>query len=94
MEKYLKAFLVLRAIDFPKTHDIDRVVALLPAGIKVSLTLEQRRRLTAHATALRYPGDYVPVTLVEARKSVALARKVRREMRWLLPKAALRRRRQ
>ena len=31
IEKYLKALLVLRAIDFPKTHDLEKLVSLLPA---------------------------------------------------------------
>ena len=93
VEKYLKAFLVLKAIYFPKTHDIEKVVALLPAGISVSLKTEEQRRLTAHATELRYPGDYSPVTLAEARQSVAIARRIRREVRRLLPRGALRRKR-
>jgi HEPN domain-containing protein len=29
VEKYLKAFLVLEGIDFPKTHDIGKISALL-----------------------------------------------------------------
>jgi len=30
VEKYLKAFLVLKEIDFPKTHDIEKILALFP----------------------------------------------------------------
>lgn len=30
VEKYLKALLTLKAIDFPKTHNIAELVALLP----------------------------------------------------------------
>jgi HEPN domain-containing protein len=93
VEKYLKAYLVFASIDFPKTHDVERLVALLPRGVEVSLSAEQQRRLTEHATVLRYPGNYPPIVHAEARKTVALARRVRREVRAHLPKAALRRRR-
>jgi HEPN domain-containing protein len=91
IEKYLKAFLVFESIDFPKTHDIERLVAMSPSRLKVSLTFEQQRRMTEYATVMRYPGKYPPLVLAEARKAVALARRVRREVRRLLPKAALRR---
>jgi hypothetical protein len=63
----------------------------LPAGAEPSLTAQQQERLTDYATAGRYPDDEEPVTLAEARKAVAAARRVRREMRRLLPRAALRR---
>jgi HEPN domain-containing protein len=33
VEKYLKAFLVYKGIDFPRTHDVERLVALLPESI-------------------------------------------------------------
>ena len=37
----------------------------------------------------RYPGDYEPITLTEARRAVILARSVRRQVRRWLPKPAL-----
>jgi cell wall assembly regulator SMI1 len=40
-------------------------------------------------TVTRYPGDYEPITLAEARKAVTLARRVRRELRRHLPGQAL-----
>ena len=83
-EKYVKAVLVLAGIDFPKTHDIEEIVALLPVGIKLSMTVEQQRRLTRYATVARYPG-WGEIPLVEARRAVALARGVRREVRRRLP---------
>jgi len=54
---------------------------------------EEQRRLTTYATVTRYPGDYEPISLAEARRAIALARRVRREVRRLLPSSALRRRR-
>lgn len=92
VEKYLKACLVFASIDFPRTHEVERLVALLPRRAAFSLSREQQRRLTEYATVLRYPGDYPPIALAEAKKSVALARRARRETRRVLPRAALRRR--
>ena len=89
VEKYLKAFLVLKEIDFPKTHDIEKILALLPEDDRVTLSVEEQRTLTNYATVTRYPGDYEPVTLSEAKKAVRLARRVRRHLRTLLPKTVL-----
>jgi HEPN domain-containing protein len=93
VEKYLKAFLTARGIDFPKTHDIGELIALMPRGVRVGLSVDEQRRLTAYATITRYPGDYDPVSLAEARRAVALARRVRAAVRRLLPRKALRSRR-
>ena len=53
VEKYLKAFLVLEGIDFPKAHDIGKISALLPPRIRVSLTVEEHIQLTNYATVMR-----------------------------------------
>jgi len=39
VEKYLKAFLVWKGIDFPKTHDIEHLVSLLPENIWLRLSI-------------------------------------------------------
>ena len=92
VEKYLKALLVFRSTPFPKTHDIESLVALLPRRTKLELPLQEQRDLTVYATALRYP-DYPEVSLAKARKAVAIARRVRKNVRRLLPRAALLRKR-
>lgn len=92
-EKYLKAFLVLKGVDFPRNHDIETLVARLPEGIDVGLSATEQRRLTTYATVTRYPGDYEPISLEEARQTVRIARRVRRAIRRHLPKAALGKRR-
>jgi hypothetical protein len=38
---------------------------------------------------MRYPGDYVPISLAEARAAVKSDRRVRRQVRKRLPKEAL-----
>jgi HEPN domain-containing protein len=89
VEKYIKAFLVVKGIDFPRTHDIEHLVSLLPENIWLRLSIEEQRRLTAYATVTRYPGDYEPIPLTEAQQIVKLTRRVRKEMRELLPKTIL-----
>jgi len=88
-EKYLKALLVLDSIDFPKIHDIGELIVLLPHGVAVGVSVEQQRRLTSYATVTRYPGDYEPISLTEARKAVEVAQRIRDEIRSLLPKEIL-----
>lgn len=92
-EKYLKALLAFFGIDFPKTHDIGVLTGLLEGKAEIDLTVEEQRRLISYATMTRYPGDYEPVTVREARRAVRLARRVRKAARALLPKDVLRRRR-
>lgn len=87
-EKYLKAILVLHQIPFPKTHDIKEIALLLPSGVNVSLSGEEMDILTDYAAPARYPG-WREISMAEARRAIALARRVRREVRKLLPKAAL-----
>lgn len=90
IEKYQKALLVSNMIDFPKTHDLNALARRLPGPLLHLLTDEQRRVLTEYATVMRYPGDYVPISSKEAKEAVRLARRVRREIRAVLPKEVLR----
>ena len=91
VEKYLKALLVFRATPFPKTHDIRVLTALLPPRLRPKLQSRVKDRLTEYATVMRYPGAGTDIPLAEARKAVALARRLRKEVRRHLPRAALRR---
>ena len=90
-EKYLKSYLLFKGIDFPKTHDIRELVARAE-GLEAGLSREDSRALTIYATTTRYPGDYEPISLAEARHAVALARKVRGTVRKKLPKSVLKKR--
>ena len=93
VERYLKAILVLEGIDFPKTHVIKDVIALLPARFRPTLDETEQDTLTGYATGLRYPEVYHPISLTEARRAVAIARRVRRELRRYLPRSVTRLRR-
>lgn len=91
VEKYIKALLVFRATAFPKTHNIHVLRALLPPNLRPKLVKKIQDRLTDYAAILRYPESGLDVSLTEARQAVAIARRVRREVRKHLPRAALRR---
>jgi HEPN domain-containing protein len=90
VEKYLKAVLVSELIECPKTHDLETLIALVPARLRPRLTAEEQRRLTAYATVGRYPG-WRDVPLAEARRAVTLARRARNDLRARLPRGASRR---
>jgi HEPN domain-containing protein len=91
VEKYLKALLTFAAIDVPRTHDIEELVARASPIVSVGLSVQEQRRLTVYGTVTRYPGDYEPVSIAEARRAVALARRVRREVRRALPRTVVQR---
>lgn len=89
VEKYLKALLVTQNLEFPKTHDLGELLVLLPARLRPSLDDEEQDRLTDYATVTRYPGDYEPIKVTEARQAVKTARRVRGEVRKLLEEKPL-----
>ncbi len=84
VEKCLQAGLIVLGIAFPRTHDIEVLIGLMPKHVHFSLTVEQQRRLTEYATVTRYPGPYDIPKLSEAKEAVKLARRIRREVRKLL----------
>jgi HEPN domain-containing protein len=58
VEKHLKSLLVHYQVDFPKTHDIARLldlVELVEAG--VASATRDAERLTPFGVEIRYPGD-------------------------------------
>ena len=58
-EKYLKAFLVWRHVEFPKTHSIGRLLDLV-SGVAPDLAtaLADAISLTPFGVEIRYPGDF------------------------------------
>jgi len=85
VEKYLKALLTSRCIDFTKTHDIARLTSLMPNDIDIDLSDEKQALLTDYATSARYPGDYEPIEFDEAKEAVRVAETLRDAVRVLLP---------
>jgi HEPN domain-containing protein len=56
VEKYLKALLSAHGIPFPKTHNIGRLLELLPVGARPNLSKAEQNELTDFASGPRYPG--------------------------------------
>jgi HEPN domain-containing protein len=56
-EKYIKALLVLYNIDFPYTHDIEKLLQMTPGELNLLPQLLNAGDLTDYAVAKRYP-DY------------------------------------
>jgi HEPN domain-containing protein len=86
-EKYLKALLVYRSIDFPKTHDIRLLMQRVPVDFKLGISIEEVVPLNRYTIEARYPGDWEPFDREEAETAVSIARKVRKAVRANLPMA-------
>lgn len=70
-EKFIKAFLVARQVEFPKTHDLGRLLDLV-ATIDASLSADLGGAvgLTDYGVDVRYPGDLPQLTAHDARQAV------------------------
>ena len=84
-EKYLKAYLTFRQVEFPKTHDIDEILDLIaPVNGKLSESLRDTIILTNYGVDVRYPGDFPGVNSGEAEQAIQMAEKVRTSVLELL----------
>jgi HEPN domain-containing protein len=86
-EKFLKAVLIWHQVEFPKTHDIGRLVDLVQTkdGVLADLTREATA-LTPYGVDVRYPGEVPEPTLDEAKAAVGLADIVRKAVLSRLPR--------
>jgi HEPN domain-containing protein len=84
-EKYLKAFLLYRGVAFPKTHDLRLLMDLISAGISLGLRREQVIPLNRYVIEGRYPGDWEPITVEEAKCALEMAQAVRQAVLKQLP---------
>lgn len=77
-EKFLKAYLVWRQTDFPKTHDITELLDIL-AGVdaQFSQSLRESTVLTKYAVETRYPANLPELTPDVARELIRIAGDVR-----------------
>lgn len=76
-EKYLKALLIAKKVDFPKTHDLSTLNLLCnQAGILTGFSPAALAILTDHAVASRYPGD--EPTVKDAKESIKIAKSIRK----------------
>ncbi len=75
-EKALKALLISRQIDFPYSHDLDRLRGLLPPGSSLHAACPDLAELTQWAVEARYPDDLPDLTRDDARRAIVQARQV------------------
>jgi HEPN domain-containing protein len=84
-EKYIKALLVLQAVDFPKTHDLGALAQLVPPDLPLGVDLAELVILNRYGIEARYPGDWEPIARDDAEHACSLARSIRQRVRDLLP---------
>ncbi len=72
-EKALKAILIYLDIQFPHTHDLDRIRELIPKGWEVKEKFPELYDLSVWAVEARYPGNTPDVVEYEARETLQLA---------------------
>lgn len=79
-EKAIKAVLVMRQVEFPKTHLIVRLLDLVEqAAVTMPSEMRAAARLSDYATRARYPGGAEEVAEDEYRQAVAWAEQA---VRW------------
>jgi HEPN domain-containing protein len=78
VEKYVKAFLVRHQVEFPRTHDIAKLldrVAAVDSGMAESL--RSAELLTPFGVEMRYPGDTPELLPAGETEAIELALRVR-----------------
>lgn len=77
VEKYIKAYLTSVGVDFPKTHDLTELVALLPKGKLVEIDSLEMAALNPYAIETRYPGEWETQSREEALQAIRISRRIR-----------------
>jgi len=75
-EKAIKAALIFWRIDFPKTHDLDRLHDLMPDTSRTRAEFTDLAALTQYAVAARYPGDAPIIPPPRAAEAVSVAERL------------------
>jgi len=89
VEKYMKGLLVYRSIEFPKTHDLLAIHALMPTDLNIKAGESDLSRVSRFAVEPRYPEIFEQFGIVDARWAVDFMVKMRDEIRAKLPPEAL-----
>ena len=82
--------MVTRAVDFPRTHDLALLARHVRAGSSVELEPSELLSLNRYSTEARYPGDWDPITRIDAEQALATALQIRLVARAHLPESATR----
>ncbi len=85
VEKYLKAFLVQRQVEFPKTHDIAKLLdRVATVDLATAESLRDADALTPFGVQVRYPSDAPEILPSGEVEAIGMARMVRRRAIVLL----------
>jgi HEPN domain-containing protein len=76
-EKYIKALLTWRSVQFPRSHDLPELLTLVPRDAGLKVTKDELSILNRYSVEVRYPGDWEPVTRAEARDALETAMRVK-----------------
>lgn len=85
-EKYLKACLVARQVEFPYTHDIGHLLRLVEKAVGIDSFCRNANALTLYESRTRYPYDAPDPDRGEAEHCLALAQEVKDAVLSLLQK--------
>jgi len=88
-EKYLKAYLVHKGIDFPYTHNIAALLELCEKSAPWAVSLRDAEELTQFAITAGYPGEDEIVEKSEAIRAIEQARQVKMVVRNALSESGL-----
>lgn len=72
-EKALKAVLLGHHVDFPPTHNLKKLLDLLPAPLSVPRAVADAASLSDYALKGRYPLDFLDVSQEDYRTALKLA---------------------
>ena len=74
VEKALKALLVLRGVQVPRTHAISELITMLAdLGFDIPADVHEASALTDYAVAARCPGPSEPVLVEDYERALAIA---------------------
>ncbi len=76
VEKALKAVLIIHGIEVPRSHNLLKLVELLPRQYASIPFLISATALTDYAVFARYPGEHAPVDEKRYQRMVKLAEDV------------------
>ncbi len=87
VEKYLKALLAVKGVDFPKTHDLDFLLTECRKITSGELDNLDLRSLTDFGVSVRYPDDFFVPEFSETKYYAEVARKIQQIVLGLIRSA-------
>jgi HEPN domain-containing protein/predicted nucleotidyltransferase len=86
IEKYLKAWLVYKEIDYPHSHSIKALLSFCMehGGRKWAERLREAEKLTDYARLIEYPFEGEDITMADATRAIEIAELVELKLRAVL----------